>query len=119
PNHGGAARIARWVGKGHAMKLAMGFPLKADEAQRIGLAQWLVPHAKLREEALAIAARLAELPPLAAQLVKESGNRGQDMTVKDAAYFDLYRFLTLEMTEDARESHQAWREGRKPVRRGR
>jgi len=31
-----------------------------------------VPHARLRAEALAIAERLAELPPLAAQLVKES-----------------------------------------------
>jgi len=118
PNHGGAVRAARWIGKGHAMKLALGFPLKAEEAHRIGLAQWLVPHARLREEALAIAERLADLPPLAAQLVKESVNRGTDMTVKDAAYFDLYRFLTLEMTEDAKESHAAWREGRKPVRRG-
>ena len=46
PAYGGAVRLARWVGKGHAMRLAMGFPLKADEAYRIGLAQWLVPHAE-------------------------------------------------------------------------
>ena len=45
PAYGGAVRLARWVGKGHAMRLAMGFPLKADEAYRIGLAQWVVPHA--------------------------------------------------------------------------
>jgi hypothetical protein len=30
--------------QGLAMRVAMGFPLKADEAYRIGLAQWLVPH---------------------------------------------------------------------------
>ena len=44
PNYGGATRLARHVGKGPAMKVAMGFPLKAEEAYRIGLAQWLVPH---------------------------------------------------------------------------
>ena len=44
PAQGGAMRLARWVGKGLAMRLALGFPLKAEEAYRIGLAQWLVPH---------------------------------------------------------------------------
>ena len=52
PNYGGATRLARHVGKGPAMKVAMGFPLKAEEAYRIGLAQWLVPHDRLMEQAL-------------------------------------------------------------------
>jgi len=56
PAYGGSARLARWVGRGHAMRLAMGFPLNADEAHRIGLAQWVVPHAKLMDKALEIAA---------------------------------------------------------------
>ena len=43
PAQGGTVRVARWVGKGLAMRLAYGFPLPADEAYRIGLAQWLVP----------------------------------------------------------------------------
>jgi enoyl-CoA hydratase/carnithine racemase len=34
PNYGGATRLARIVGKGLAMRVAMGFPLKADEAHR-------------------------------------------------------------------------------------
>src|SRR5271154_1579460 len=42
PNHGGIVRLARWVGKGQAMKVAMGYPMKAEEALRYGLAQWLV-----------------------------------------------------------------------------
>ena len=49
PNYGGATRLARIVGKGLAMRVAMGFPLKAEEAHRIGLAQWLVPHADADE----------------------------------------------------------------------
>ena len=47
PAQGGAVRLARWVGKGLAMRAAFGFPLTAEEAFRIGLAQWLVPPARL------------------------------------------------------------------------
>jgi enoyl-CoA hydratase/carnithine racemase len=119
PNHGGIVRLAQWIGKGQAMKVAMGWPLKAEEAFRLGLAQWLVPHAELDAQATAIAERLAELPPLASRLAKESLSRGLDMpNVADAAYIDLYRFMALSLTEDAKESHNAWRERRRPQIRG-
>jgi len=119
PNHGGIVRLARWVGKGQAMKVAMGYPMTADDALRFGLAQWLVPHADLIAQTTIIADRLAELPPLASRLAKESLNRGLDMpNVADAAYIDLYRFMALSLTEDAKESHTAWRERRRPTIRG-
>jgi enoyl-CoA hydratase/carnithine racemase len=120
PAYGGAARLARWVGRGHAMRLAMGLPLPADEAYRIGLAQWLVPHARLMDKALEVAAHLASLPPLAARLAKESLLRGLDIpNLADASLVDLYRFAALELTEDKAEGHRAWREKRPPVFRGR
>jgi enoyl-CoA hydratase/carnithine racemase len=120
PAYGGAARLARWVGKGHAMRLAMGFPLKADEAYRIGLAQWLVPHAELQAKTMEVAEYIAALPPLAAQLTKESLQRGLDIpNLADASLVDLYRFMALESTEDKDEGHAAWREKRKPVFHGR
>jgi enoyl-CoA hydratase/carnithine racemase len=120
PNYGGATRLARHVGKGPAMKVAMGFPLKADEAYRIGLAQWLVPHDKLMEQALSVADHIAGLPPLAVRMVKESMNRGQDIpNIADASLIDAYRFMVLEMSEDKTEAHEAWRERREPKFRGR
>jgi len=119
PAQGGAVRLARWVGKGLAMRAAFGFPLSAEEAFRTGLAQWLVPHAELMPRALAVAEHIAALPPLSARLVKESLNYGLNVPQRDAALADLYRFAMLEMTEDKAESHQAWRERRKPVFRGR
>jgi enoyl-CoA hydratase/carnithine racemase len=119
PNHGGIVRLAQWIGKGRAMKVAMGYPLAAEEAFRCGLAQWLVPHAEFAARVAEIAERLAELPPLAARLAKESLDRGLDMpNLADAAYIDLYRFMALSMTEDAKESHNAWRERRRPQVRG-
>jgi len=120
PAYGGSVRLARWVGRGHAMRLALGFPLPAEEAYRIGLAQWLVPPVKLMDTALEVADRLASLPPLAARLAKESLLRGLDIpNLADASLVDLYRFSTLELTEDKAEGHKAWREKRKPVFRGR
>src|SRR3984893_10660434 len=112
-------RLARWVGKGQAMKVAMGYPMKAEEAFRFGLAQWLVPHAELIAQTTAIAERLAELPPLASRLGQESVERGVDIpNAADAACIDLYRFMALSLTEDAKESHAAWRERRRPQIRG-
>ena len=120
PAYGGSARLARWVGRGHAMRMALGFPLSADEAYRIGLAQWLVEHSKLMPTALAVAAHVAALPPLAARLTKESLLRGLDIpNLADASLVDLYRFAALELTEDKAEGHAAWREKRKPAFRGR
>jgi enoyl-CoA hydratase/carnithine racemase len=120
PAYGGAVRLARWVGKGHTMRLALGFPLPADEAYRIGLAQWLVPHNELMHTALEVAQHLASLPPLATRMAKESLLRGLDIpNLSDASLVDLYRFMTLEQTEDKNEGHAAWREKRKPTFRGR
>ena len=119
PAQGGAVRLARWVGKGLAMRAAFGFPLKADEAYRIGLAQWLVPHGELMARAMEVAEHVASLPPLATRLVKESLNRGMDVPLADAVLGDLYRFATLELSEDKLEAHQAWRERRKPRFKGR
>jgi enoyl-CoA hydratase/carnithine racemase len=120
PAYGGSTRLARWVGRGQAMKLAMGFPLTAEEAYRIGLAQWLVPHDRLMEQALEVAEQITSLPPLAARLAKESLLRGMDIpNLSDASYVDLFRFMALEMTEDKTEGHTAWRERRQPEFHGR
>lgn len=85
----------------------------------MGLAQWLVPHDQLEAKAWEVARHIAELPPLAARMVKESVNRGLDIpNIRDAAQADLYRFFTLELTEDKAEAHDAWRQRRKPVIKG-
>ena len=119
PNYGGVTRLARIVGKGLAMRVGMGFPLGAEEAYRIGLAQWLVPHKELMGRALEVADHIAGLPPLSVRMVKESMNRGLDIpNLADASLVDSYRFMVLEMTEDKNEAHAAWRERRKPKFKG-
>ena len=120
PAYGGTLRLSRWAGKGSAMKLALGFPLKADEAERAGLAQWVVPHEELMDKTMEVAEHIASLPPLAVRLTKESLRRGLEMgSLTEASYVDLYRFALLELTDDKKEGHAAWREKRKPVFLGR
>ena len=118
PAQGGTVRLARWIGRGQAMRLAMGFPVRAEEAYRTGLAQWLVPHEELMPKAFEVAEHIAALPPLAARLAKEAVTFGMDSGLREAANADLYRFMALELTEDKKEAHQAWRERRKPVLKG-
>src|SRR5262249_22479703 len=120
PAYGGAVRLARWVGRGNAKRLALGIPLRPEEAHRIGPAQWVVPPARLIDKTLEVATHLASLPPLAARLTKESLIRSLDIpNLSDAALVDLYRFAALELTEDKAEGHAAWREKRQPKFRGR
>lgn len=119
PAYGGAVRLARWVGKGNAMRAALGYPIDANEAYRSGLAQWLVPHGELMDRALKVAGDIADLPPLATRLAKESLTRGLDIpNIRDASEVDIYRFMALSQTEDTKEAHKAWREKRKPTVRG-
>lgn len=119
PAQGGTIRLARWVGKGQAMRAAYGFPIPAEEAYRIGLAQWLTKPEALMDKAMEVADHIASLPPLATRVTKESLRSGFDSPLSEAVLSDLYRFAALEMTEDKAESHQSWRERRKPTFRGR
>ena len=120
PAYGGAVRLARYVGRGKAMEMVLlGERITAAEAYRVGLANKVVPLAELLPLAYNYANRLAALPPLAVKTAKESLNKGLDIaSLKDAAQADIYRFMLLGQTEDSHEAHQAWREKRKPVFKG-
>ena len=110
PAYGGTDRLARWVGKGQAMRLAMGFNLSADEAYRIGLAQWLVPHDELAAQTQMIATHIAGAPAMATQMAKESLVRGLNTpNLEEASWNDVYRFMALSLTSETRDRHEAWR----------
>ena len=78
PANGGSVRLAKLIGKGNAMRMALGFPLSAQEAMQAGLAQWLfLPHHQLMERTFEIAEKIAQLPPLAARLVGIADTRSR------------------------------------------
>jgi enoyl-CoA hydratase/carnithine racemase len=63
PGGGLTARLPRLVGQAWAYRMSMtGDPVPAALAERIGLVTEVVPHAELRERAIAAAAAAAEPP---------------------------------------------------------
>lgn len=85
--------------------------LTAAEALDFGLVNRVVPHDRLLEEARAVAAGLAELAPLALELLKAGINRAfldSDMAFSQRANAWLFT------TRDAVEGMQAFRDKRPP-----
>lgn len=56
-----------------------GDSIDAQEAWRLGLVNRIVPSEQLEEETLALAERIAKIPPVTAQNVKRSINHAQDL----------------------------------------
>ncbi|HVH18164.1 MAG TPA: enoyl-CoA hydratase-related protein [Myxococcota bacterium] len=99
--------------------LLTGDPVSAEDAVRMGLANRVVPAEKLREEALAFAARLAAGAPLALRYTKQAVNK----LLKDALNVAFDTSTALEIvtfqSEDHREALAALKEKRAPKFKGR
>src|SRR5258706_13894904 len=66
PGYAGTQRLPRLVGKGRAMEMILsGTPIAADEAQRIGLVNRVVPAADLMAQARTLAAQWGKSAPIA------------------------------------------------------
>lgn len=96
--------------------------MDAAEAHRLGLVNEVVPAAELRHRALALAATLAEGPPLVFAAIKEVVRETEAMPFADAARMISERAFptvaTLFDSEDQREGARAFAEKRPPVWRG-
>lgn len=57
----------------------------ADEAHRLGMVNRVVPRARLDDEVLAMAVRIASMPTLAVRLAKQAVNRSVDLMGQQAA----------------------------------
>ena len=120
PGAGGTQRLPRFVGKAKAMDLCLtGRMMDAAEAERLGLVSRIVPADKLLEEALKIAARIAELSGPVAMMVKESVNRAFETTLAEGVRFERRLFHATFATEDQKEGMAAFITKRKPEFRNR
>ncbi|MGQ0572738.1 MAG: enoyl-CoA hydratase/isomerase family protein [Pseudonocardia sp.] len=116
----GALRLPQRIGWQYAMELLLtGERIDAVRAKEIGLAGWVVPHARLLDEARSLAARLARAAPLAQRATKEMAVRGPGMAAVDAIRFGETMRRVAGATEDAAEGMAAAVEGRAPAWRGR
>jgi enoyl-CoA hydratase len=116
PGAGGTQRLTRFVGKAKAMDMVLtGRMMDAAEAERSGLVSRIVAPEKLLEEALAVAARIAELSRPAVMIAKEAVNRAFETTLAEGVRFERRAFHSLFATEDQKEGMAAFVEKRKPA----
>jgi enoyl-CoA hydratase len=115
PGAGGTQRLPRFIGKAKAMDLCLtGRMMDAAEAERAGLVSRIVPPGKLREEAIAVAARIAQMSRPIAMMVKESVNRAFETSLAEGVRFERRLFHSTFATEDQKEGMAAFVEKRKP-----
>lgn len=104
PAYGGTLRLARFVGSGHAMNMAItGRRISADEALAMGLVTAIYPRERLREEAIALGKEVARAPGPALQLTQEALDYGYDSGLRAAEQADLLREFALR--EGTNETH--------------
>jgi enoyl-CoA hydratase len=119
PGYAGTQRLRRLVGTGKAMEMILtGAPVAADEAQRIGLVNRVVPAADLLSEARKLAAQLARNAPIAMRYIVNAVNRGSDMSFADACQYEATLFGLVASTEDMKEGTAAFLEKRKAAFKG-
>ena len=113
PGVGGTQRLTRFIGKSKAMDMILtGRMMDAAEAERSGLVSRVVPAASLIEEALKIAATIADLSRPAVYAAKESVNRAYETTLAEGVRFERRIFHSLFATEDQKEGMRAFVEKR-------
>jgi enoyl-CoA hydratase len=116
PCWGGTQRLARHIGRKHAMALILsGEMIDAREAHRMGLVNSVVPPQDLMAEAEKLARLLASKSPTTLQLCLEAVTHGSEMSLDDGLEYEATLFGMAVATGDAHEGTQAFLEKRKPV----
>ncbi len=107
--------LPRVVGLGHASELLFtGDVVDAARAERIGLANRVVPGAELLAEATALARRLAAGPAFAHAMTKQMLEGEAQLTLADAIEAEAQAQAICMQHPDFREAYDARHEGRDP-----
>lgn len=119
-DYGGTYFMTQLVGAAKARELYfLSDRVTADEALRLGLANWVVAPDMLAEKTREIAGRLASGPTVAYRYMKENLNRAMAGEVDDCLDLEATHHIHCGQTEDHREAAKAFVEKRAPVFKGR
>ncbi|HME93080.1 MAG TPA: enoyl-CoA hydratase [Methylomirabilota bacterium] len=117
---GGSYYLTQLVGTAKARELYFTADLlDAQEALGLGLVNRVVPDARLEEETMALASRLARGPRVAYRYMKRNMNAAESASLKDMLDLEAWHHTRTGMTEDHREAARAFVEKREPQFKGR
>ncbi len=115
PGAGGTQRLTHTLGKALAMEMVLNNRLlSAQEAERYGLVNRVVPVENYLEEALTLANEIAGRAPLAVRLAKEAVNQALELPLTDGMQNEQRAFYLLFASQDQKEGMQAFLEKRPP-----
>lgn len=119
PDSGGTWLLPRLIGLGRALEVILtGDFFTADEALCLGMINKVAPREDLSKKTYALAARLAEGPPIALRLSKLQVYEGLKMDFETAMAAAAAFFNITALSEDHREGIKAFIEKRKPNYQG-
>jgi len=115
PGAGGTQRLARFASKAKAMDLCLtARMMDAQEAERAGIVSRVVPLAKLMDEAMAVADRIAAYSLPVVMMIKETVNRAYETTLSEGVHYERRIFHSMFSLDDQKEGMAAFVEKRKP-----
>jgi enoyl-CoA hydratase len=114
PGAGGTQRLPRTIGKSKAMDMLLtSRMIDAAEAERTGLVSRIFPAEQLMEEALKVAATIAEMPVSVAMAIKDSVNRAFETTLTEGVRYERRFFHAAFGTPAQKEGMSAFLAKRK------
>ena len=118
-DYGGSYFLTQLVGSAKAREMYfLSDRVGADEALRLGLANWVCAPEDLAARSREIALRLAQGPTVAYRYMKENLNRAMAGEVDDCLDLEATHHIHCGQTEDHREATKAFVEKRVPVFKG-
>jgi len=119
-DYGGTYFMTQLIGAAKARELYMlSERVTADEALRLGLANWVCEPDQLAERTRELAQRLAKGPAVAYRYMKENLNRAMGGEVDECLDLEVTHHVHCAQTEDHKNAARAFVEKRDPVFNGR
>jgi enoyl-CoA hydratase/carnithine racemase len=120
PGNGGTQTLPRLIGKNRAKELIFtGKRINAQQALEMGIANEIVPVARVEEAVRALAGEICASAPIAVRQAKKAIDIGMNVDLNSGIEIEVQAYNVNLITEDRQEGIRAFNEKRQPRWQGR